>query len=197
MPDLKEHDPVLDEIAAAWDKAERDIKIAEQISQRVVFPSIKELRYAGRRLVDLIRACNAGDAQKAQRLLADALFDCYRARHDAIDVAVATVAVELQVVAKTLGYHAVLPAFPKYPELLRLVQSAQGIANSRERRDDREAIYSAVEAAPLDQIVALYNEFKASEPLMTSLARNSRRGEFIGYTIGVVGVIVGVLGIFF
>lgn len=198
MPDLKEYGSQLDEISLAWDQAERDIKIAEQIAQRVVFPSIKELRYAGRRLIDLIRACNENDKQKADRLLADALFDCYRARHDAIDVAVSTVAVEMDTIAKTLGYNPVLLAFPKYRELLKLVQDAQqAIVNSRQRRHDREAIYSAVEGPPLDEIVALYREFKVSEPIMKAMAGTGRRREFIGWGIGVVGVILGILGLVF
>ena len=53
--------------------AEKDIKIAEQIGDQVVFPSIKELRYAGRRIVDALQALSKSeDAAKVTALLEDA-----------------------------------------------------------------------------------------------------------------------------
>lgn len=194
MPSLADHTDALREIAEEWDKAEKDIKIAEQIAKKVAFPSIKELRYAGRRLVDLIRAEKAGDEESVARVLADAVFNCYRARHDAVDVTVSAVSVEMDLVAKKLGYHAVLQGFPAYRDLLLLIQSAQSqIVDSRAKRDDRDAIYSSVENAQLDQIVGLFREFKSSEALIRGLARQARRNSLVGWSIGIAGIVVGVL----
>jgi hypothetical protein len=69
-----------------WNRAEADIKIAEQVANKVINPSIKELRYAGRRIVDgLVKAQRDDTSSEVISLFRDALFDCHRARHDAID----------------------------------------------------------------------------------------------------------------
>lgn len=64
MPNMAEYNALLVEIAAEWDTAEKNIKAAELVSNQVVFPSIKELRYAGRRIVDFIRAINEGKSDQ-------------------------------------------------------------------------------------------------------------------------------------
>ena len=43
MPKFHDYDDLLKSIQEEWDKAESDIKVAEQISDKVVFPAIKEL----------------------------------------------------------------------------------------------------------------------------------------------------------
>jgi hypothetical protein len=52
---LEAYRDALGSILTEWNQAERDIKIAEQVSMRVVEPSIKELRYAGRRVTEALR----------------------------------------------------------------------------------------------------------------------------------------------
>ena len=41
-------------ICAEWDRAEKYIKLAEQIGGKVVFPAVAELRYAGRRIIEAL-----------------------------------------------------------------------------------------------------------------------------------------------
>jgi hypothetical protein len=52
MPSFNDYKDILEIICKEWDLAEKYIKEAEQVANNVVFPSIKELRYAGRRIVD-------------------------------------------------------------------------------------------------------------------------------------------------
>jgi len=76
-----------------WNRAETDIKTAETVVNNIVIPSVKELRYAGRRIIDAIMEMTANpsayDPARVRALLDDAHFDCHRARHDAIDAATA------------------------------------------------------------------------------------------------------------
>ena len=44
---LGDYEAILTEIATEWGIAEFEIKLAEQVHRKVVFPAIKELRYAG------------------------------------------------------------------------------------------------------------------------------------------------------
>src|ERR1700730_11122379 len=46
------HLTLLKSIQDEWNKAEGDIKTAEMVVHSIVIPSIKELRYAGRRVID-------------------------------------------------------------------------------------------------------------------------------------------------
>ena len=61
---LDESDPYRDLLVSTyeeWDKAESIIKLAEQVSGEIVFPSINELRYAGRRISEALSCISRGD----------------------------------------------------------------------------------------------------------------------------------------
>ena len=187
-------------IREEWDKAEADIKQAEQVCGQVVFPSIKELRYAGRRLVEILTQIenNASEAVLAD-LFSDAEFDCIRARHDAIDAATAKVALDLENAAEKLGYLVLCQAFPKFSELrLKLAAVRGAIVKSRGNRTDRKAIYAVLESIDFPQLVGLFSEFQASEPVMKDMAtaerRKSLRNSIFGW-VGVASLIASVIGI--
>src|SRR5229473_6540765 len=98
MSEFDTYKELLSTIREEWDKSEEYIKQAEQVNNAVVFPSIKELRYAGRRIVEgLYLIVSHGDRSKIEDLLRDAKFGCHRARHDAIDAATAKIAVDLDI----------------------------------------------------------------------------------------------------
>ncbi|MTD95085.1 hypothetical protein GIW81_12155 [Hyphomicrobium sp. xq] len=174
----------LKEIRLEWDKAESSIKIAEQINNQVVFPAVKELRYAGRRIVDALANCaTAGDESAIRALLDDALFDCYRARHDAIDAAISKISTHLDAVTSKLGYSALTVGFPEFSALYDELGKAQEVvASSRGMRSDRDKLYVAIESVNMPPLVALYRKFKSSEPVMRGLAREERITKLI--TIG-------------
>lgn len=197
---LADYSEILGSICREWDTAERDIKIAEQIGDQVVFPSIKELRYAGRRIVDALNALARGeDSTRITALLEDARFDCYRARHDAVDATISIVSAELNVAAKKLKYGPVLSAFPRYSELLGHIRRAQeNLAKSRSNRHDRDAIYGAVEEANFEQIVVLFRDFRESNSVMKSLAKRERWKSVINFasiSFGIIGVAIGLISL--
>lgn len=103
MAEMEQARELLAQIKVAWDKAEQAIKRAELVCGEVVTPAIKELRYAGRRLADGLEAVASGTVTpETNGFLRDALFDCYRARHDAIDAAISKIAVEIDLSVRRL-----------------------------------------------------------------------------------------------
>ena len=192
MPEIADAKELLQVIRREWDKAEHAIKIAEQISGQVVFPAIKELRYAGRRIIDALAViANSGSEQEFRALIDDALFDCYRARHDAVDAAISTILAEIRVAFRTLGYRPVLDAFPDARKLLlALIAAQEKVASSRGIRKDRDKLYADIENVDLPELVRLYREFQASNEIMRGLAKHDRFWPLAGI---IATVIFGVL----
>jgi hypothetical protein len=193
MPFTDWQSEVLRSILDEWNRAERDIKISEQVSNNIVIPSIKELRYAGRRIVEALNLMLRDESEAEVRaLLADAAFDCHRARHDAIDSATAKIAVDLEIMTKKLGYEVILPVYPTFPKLVQgLIAIRRQITLSREKRQQRDAIYSVLQAADFPQLVSMFDDMRSSEHIMKTMARRRRRSE----AIGVIGAVLGLVGI--
>lgn len=187
---------ILSAIRREWNKAEADVKLAEQVCHNIVIPAIKELRYAGRRLVDLLdEMSSGGDKSKMDDYLSDALFNCYRARHDAIDAATAKIAIDIDIMTRKLKYSAILPIFPKFPELRKLLRETRAkIVSSRNKREDREAIYSAIEADTFPGLVKMVEELQESEPMMREMAKQERQKTvYLPVVVGLVMTIIGAI----
>lgn len=196
---------LLQEILEEWNKSEKSIKLAEQIDYDIVKPAIYELRYAGRRIVEAC-ALSGSNNEKALQLFHDAKFDCHRARHDAIDAITAKMVGDLDAAVKHLGPENVLPNFPKFPDLLnRLNVIRNKIAVSREDRENRDAIYETIETADLQSlesaeavntsVLELFDQFRASEPLMIAGVKKQQRSEKINLFFAVSGSVIGIAGI--
>ncbi len=191
MPNLDDFRSLLDCIHKEWNRAEGDIKQAEQVCSKVIEPAINELRYAGRRLIDAIGSANAeGDHRHVESLLTDALFDCHRARHDAVDAATSKIALDLDILRDKLGIDVVLQAFPSFPVLMGEVDSVrEKIVASRKIRENRENIYTGIEAVDFPALVSSYNRFKASEPIMRELAKKRRWERVWTLAFGIIGIV--------
>ncbi|MDR3534146.1 MAG: hypothetical protein P4L90_26725 [Rhodopila sp.] len=197
LDSLHEHNVLLSKICAEWNKAEADIKLAEQVCDQVVIPSIMELRYAGRRLMQAMeKISKGGNAAEAVALLQDACFDCHRARHDAIDAATAQISVTLKEAVTRLKHEAVLQAFPKYSALMHALGTVRtNIVDSRASQDVRESLYAVVEDSHFPDLVSLFREFQTSESTMVAIAGRQRIERLISRAALFVGVIALVAGI--
>ena len=196
--DLEPYGDRFAKICLQWDKAEEDIKLAEQVAHKVVFPAIKELRYAGRRIIEALnKSRTRGQKNDVDSLLQDAEFNCLRARHDAIDAATAKVAVDLEIATNKIGYAAILAAMPNFSELHNLLNEIRDkVRKSRRNRDNREEIYEIIETTDFKALVEKYRTFQASEPIMIKLASKERFHRVINYGVGgcgVVGLIITIL----
>lgn len=191
----------LNTILHEWNRAEEDIKTAEQICGKVVNPSIKELRYAGRRIVDALARIGAGDdGEEVDKLFADALFDCHRARHDAIDAGTSKIAADLEIMLEKLKHDVVLAVYPGFREIFVDLQEVRNkIVASRGDRENREAIYSVIEDSDFPALVRRFNDMRLSEGIMKSMATRNRVRDLVGWgglIFGIVGAIVGVIGVY-
>lgn len=65
MPNWEKFHVKMDSIHDEWNKSEEAIKAAEQVNGRVILPAVKELRYAGRRIVEALHLIGAGDDDHA------------------------------------------------------------------------------------------------------------------------------------
>jgi hypothetical protein len=168
-------------ICHEWNKAEEDIKRAEQVCEEVIIPSVMELRYAGRRLAQALEiAATSGDFQEVEKLLNEACFFCHRARHDAIDAATAQIAKTLSIAVGRLHYTAILSAFPAFPELRRHVQRIRDkIVVTRGTAVKRDEVYEYVESSDFPALLQLFAEFQSNEPMMQSMAKRERRERLI------------------
>lgn len=173
MESLQQHTELLVSIADEWDIAEETIKLAELVVYEPVFPSIKELRYGGRRVIDGLNAINSlAPMARVTAFFEDARFCCYRARHDAIDATIATIALELRAFTNKIGFEPVLQAFPQYPQLLKMLDDTQKrIAYSRRRRNDRNAVYSTVNDTRFIEIIDLFQLFRVPDPIIEYLTQ--------------------------
>jgi hypothetical protein len=207
---IEEFDAVFSEVSFEWNKAEKAIKIAENIDGDVVIPSIFELRYAGRRMVEAYNQ-RLSKTESAVSLLKDAKFDCQRARHDAIDAATSKMTGDLDAAIRYLGASALLRFFPEFSDFYSDLSSVRGkIAISRESREERDLIYDTIQSTDLDRLSKMYIKFKTCEPLMQEAAvketqdkeelrfladaqvRIARRNFWIGSIIGVSGILVAI-----
>lgn len=87
---MAEIDRHLAEIAALWNQVERRAKLVEQFRGEAVIPCINEMRYAGRRIVDVVIAERTGvpnpDFNTAEQLAIAKNF-LFNADHDLTDAA--------------------------------------------------------------------------------------------------------------
>jgi len=196
----EDHLAILAEIQSEWNRAEEDIKTAEMVVNKIVLPSVKELRYGGRRIIDALMEItnnpNNSNQEKIRGFLEDARFDCHRARHDAIDAATAKIASDLAIMVEKLGYDAILPAYPNFASLYQeLTKFRARIQASRGKRDNRESIYSVIEAADFPALVASFNAMRVHEPVMIALAKKARRTHFYAKRALICGIFAVVLSV--
>lgn len=186
---------LISEIVSEWNSAEKAIKHAENVDGEVIIPSINELRYAGRRIVDALHAKNT-DLEKAVTLLRDAKFDCHRAKHDAVDAATSKMIGDLSAALEYLTANVVMANFQSFSRFYKnLTTVRQKIAISRENREDREIIYDTILSVDLDGLIQDYNEFTACEPLMVKIADQQRAADTRNKIYGAAGIISLIIGV--
>jgi hypothetical protein len=183
------------ELNSEWNKSEEYLKISEQISTEAVIPGINELRYAGRKLLDALN-CEATDPKRAMALLNDAVHDCYRARHDCIDVAVSLINSHIELMTKRLTYTKLTSVLPELGSLIADLSAAQTkITGSRARRAARENIYEDIKDIDLPAIRARYDKLRASEEMIKSEVARENRNKVLTWAVGAGGLLVGVAGV--
>ncbi len=153
------------DLCGEWNTTEEWIKRGEHFGNAIILPSINELRYAGRRLVDAFAAAQRGDAKGAERHLLVASEDLMKARHDVVDAVVYYVSQEANRIRKTVGAGYLQKYFTQYGDLFGLLKTmAQKTTQSRGDRTRRNEIYESVMRENFSVLHELYNALEASLP---------------------------------
>lgn len=192
MADFEPFEARIASINEEWDKSEKVIKQAEQVCGNVLIPPLMELRYGGRRIVEALHGIYSdADEDSINNLLQDALFDCHRARHDAIDAATSEIARYLVIAEDKIKPSVLLTSFVRYMELKNAVTDVnRKIVSSRMDRNNREATYSTLADIDFDRLLTLYEDFVGSEPVMVKIAAKERLNRFICHVVAILGVIL-------
>lgn len=199
-----------DRIADEWDKAEKLIKTAEVTRNEVVIASVNELRYAGRRLVDALRAADACRAdptckkseEDLKRYVSETLSFCQRALHDAVDAIILHVRTQIGEYETEFGYIILVEKFPELIEIKKVLKQAENIVIlSREDRMKRGAEYEELATTSIPVLLGHCNGLEANRELLVALAKEKRAARnkerwveykfWIGIVLGLVVAIVG------
>lgn len=188
---------LLKEVCKEWNEAEEVIKRAEQIVGDAVIPAIKELRYSGRRIIEATCVITeGGDEDRIKHLLRDALFNCHRAQHDAVDASVSTINVHIAAIKKKVSDAAILKVYPDYSELLAALDAVHGqIADARSKRDNRNDIYDSIRRVEYTRLEESYRKFRASEDVMRRATVRGRLKMLGGWIFGAATLIIAVAAI--
>ena len=179
-----------------WDKTEKWIKDGEFIVGDAIIPSINEMRYAGRQLVDACRMAQNSDSQKAMGHVLKARADLMKARHDVVDACIGHIYDNVEEAQNRLGAGNILKHFPDYGEILALLDDiGKKISESRENRKQRDEIYSDLMEGDMKKIFAVYRSFHRSLPLIEDNIKKDDQKNWRLWALGIGGIIIGVVGI--
>jgi len=203
-------DARLQELIKQWNIAEGRIKQAENVrAQEIVSSAIYELRYAGRKTIDAIYLVLTTDWQNDDELegpirayIEDAIEDCIKAKHDAIDAALSFVTRWLAEQEIRIGLKYIQQFYPNYLEIVaRIADIQEEIEESRRNRTEkRDSIYDKIDVEGYDAILKLYRNMMVSRNLVDRTIRKDkiRDNVLLGLGIaGAVGLIVAVLDLYF
>lgn len=190
----KHHETYLDE----WVRAEEVLKLVERIKIEVFIPSIMELRYAARRIVQAHVDFNTKNATDdcLEAHFIEAIENCKKARHDAIDSAIVFIHEQYSQLCDAVGLALISKGFPKYSELRREMQEIDThIVESRKNRNGLDNNYETIKREHLKKVVDLYIELETSREVIEQI-RNKEKKDFwlsvvaVSFIIGLVGALI-------
>jgi hypothetical protein len=198
-------DARLRELITQWNIAERRIKQAENArAQEIVSSAIFELRYAGRKVVDAIVLAldpnwenDEAAAEQIHAYLDDAIEDCVKAKHDAIDAVMSFVVRWFWEQEQLIGLRNVQNFYPEYLRLTATIADIQEkIEQSRgDRTRLRESIYNGIEEGPYDEILGLYKQMRSSRERVDRVVRREKWKDRILWFFGVAGFLALIVSI--
>lgn len=200
----------LQELIKQWNIAEGRIKQAENIrAQEIVSSAIFELRYAGRKIIDSISLSLATDLNadpkardQVRAYIEDAIEDCIKAKHDAIDAALSFVTRWFAEQEQRLGLKHLQQFYPNYLEITaKIVEIHEKVEESRQNRTTkRDSIYADIDTQGYDLILKLYKEMSLSRDRVERTIRNEKlKDKFMLWLAiaGGIGVLITIFDIAF
>lgn len=205
MPKDSDFDLLMSEIVSEWNKAEVAIKEAEQLGEETAYPSINELRYAGRKIAEVITLQEQDAPQEEiNALISDLRMDIRRAIHDALDASVAIITMRIEIVRGNIPASVIRQVYPEYIDLIHDSQAVHArIQEARENRLQRNQIYKNMHENEFKSLIARYKRFMASEEILleeaeqektsreSERASSRREGRLDGIITGVISSLLG------
>jgi hypothetical protein len=167
------HKEAFTRIVAQYNEAERYIKQAELINDKVATAAINELRYSGRRFADLfslvVYDIKTSECETPEAILAEIEQLCIRAKHDAIDASLTFFSQFFDHIEKTVPLSTLCTVCPNYLDIRRRQNEVdEEISKSREERAKRQAIYYKIHAEDFPILLAAFQNLRHSETVINA-----------------------------
>lgn len=159
----------LSEIAAQWKQVAGLVKDAERFDDRVIFPAINQLRYAGGDLVDAwaLFASDAATSEVNERivqLIFDAETHVKIARHDLTDSVITHIYFFCKELIESFGKSEVTKQMAEFGELWdKLDETNKKISRARKQPEQRDEIYASIENDDLMEFIVSNYALLAAE----------------------------------
>ena len=197
-------------IADRWNAIEKRLKITEKYRLEVDIPAINELRYAGRKIVDVLVLLHSKDYNNdTEKVISDNISHieqyCMNAEHDLTDGVCTFFDTKMRQVINDYGYDSVCNYFPKTSEIMAMLEEVKELMSvSREDRVSRAKDYKKLEKEYVPKFIDFHNQLIASEEIMllSKIIREKKERMFkivtaISIVIGLLGLFFGLFGLFF
>ncbi len=146
-----------------WNKTESWIKQGELVTKKALMPSINEMRYAGRQIVDACHA--ASNNSNAGQHLVEARSTLLKARHDVVDSIVIYISDNADNHRDRLHAGNLHKNFSNYEELFGLLKTiTDKILLSREDRNHRDEIYGEIMKNDMSNLIKFHKALNESLP---------------------------------
>lgn len=170
-------------------KAELALKEVEELEKELNVPSLNQLRYAGKHLLDFLGgkdAQNEEELQKAKRHIQRAIYDAYEAGILGI----------LEYIDKFHNRYGALPKLreqiSEYDDFMDQADAANDLIDkARIAYDSREIFYDQCQPH-LKKMYVFQRRLKRIEPVLGEILRQ-KKVKFWHYVIGVSGAVIGAI----
>lgn len=186
---------ILGEIRVLFDQAEGYMKSLEHVDGLYI-PTVNQLRYAGRHLVDFLNGKSTPDCS----LLEKTKRHCQRAVYDAIDAHIQYHINEVESFQDDFKDVVIADIFPEYNKLIQLKNSAlEFLEEGLAKNEDRGELYK--EAIKLkEQFVDMTNGLPAARDELNKKVFQQRRSAihtWLATILAILGFATGILGFIF
>lgn len=168
--------------------------------------SVQELRYAGRRFAQILEICHGKSAsfskselQELETHLIEAIQNCIKARHDALDAAVHFIHKRISALISSVGLPEVRAHFPNFNLLENEIKAIdRKIIEARADRSKLDVNYDAILVQHREKLIKFYKELESSEfairrALLSQRNINLRRlaiSSVIGFFLGIISSVI-------
>lgn len=189
-----------------WLRAEEVLKRFERLAASAFMPSVQELRYAGRRFMQALellqleanQTLTPTESEDIEKHLIEAVENCVKARHDAVDAAVQFIHKRMNLLVNAVGRADVIRHFPQFSLLQKEISEIdRKIIHSRKDRSIIDEQYEAILNEHSEKLLDFYGMLEESEFAIRSAIKAQNHKNFRNLIISsLVGFLLGIASSF-